>query len=182
MQYEPDGHQIVLVKSSLSEHLLGYATLDEPGSLLIPSAEDLIVALLLVGSESPRDWDGGLTGVSLILLLELLLERMSGVGGELHLSRVHVGRRLSIGCGHEGGQELGGHGTTSDPTEATCWLGPETGGLRLLERGLLVERRLLREASSHRSLHGRSKAGRLSLQGHLRSQSPSHEARRLWLL
>lgn len=177
----PDGHQVILIQPCLTKDLLGDPTLDKASSLLIPSAEYLIVALLLVGSESPGDGNGSLARLRLVLLLERLLERVTGVGGsELHLRGVHIGRWLRIGRWHEGRKELGLNRPSAHPAECARWL-TEACRLRLLELRLLLERLLLRESCSHGSLH-RSEACWLALERHLRAQSTAHEAGWLRLL
>lgn len=111
----------------------------------------------------------GSTDLRLVLLLERLLEVLAlGCDSELHLGWLHHRGRLEVLGGEEGGDELG----------------RERGGLRLVRRLLLLERRELLErllprvASRHRTLLLDAVARRLALQGHLRPQV----AGRLWLL
>lgn len=103
----PDVHQVVSLEARLTKDLLGHRAADEALALLVPRAEDLVVALLLVGLERPGDRHRRLTGRLLVRLLERLLQRRAWLGArELHLRRVHVRRSLHVGRRHEARHEL----------------------------------------------------------------------------
>lgn len=70
----PDGHELVGAESGLAKDFLCHATGQEAAALLVPRAKDLIVPLLFFRREFPRDRNARLTELSLVVLLELLLQ------------------------------------------------------------------------------------------------------------
>lgn len=75
----PDLHEIVLTQATLTKHIPGHFTGNESITLGIPSPEDLIVILLLLTRESPRNL-GSVDRRVLQKRLESLLKRLRRLG------------------------------------------------------------------------------------------------------
>lgn len=86
----------VLVKPALSEDLNSRLTVDETSAASIPSAEDLVVGLLLAFRERPGHAGSCRALDFLVMLLKALLERQAA---ELLLGLEWPRRALS-GVGH----------------------------------------------------------------------------------
>lgn len=71
----PDLHEIVLTQTALTKDVPGHLTRNESITLGIPSPEDLVIILLLLTRESPRNL-GGIDRRILQKRLESLLQRL----------------------------------------------------------------------------------------------------------
>lgn len=66
--------KILARKAALAKDLERHLATDKPGAAVIPSAEDLVVVLLLVACKLPGDARSGSPSVLLVVLLHRLLE------------------------------------------------------------------------------------------------------------
>ena len=72
--YVPDSCEIILVQSTLPKHFKCSLPTDKSGGLRIPSSKYLIIILFLRLGQSPWDLGGRVPSLSLIVLLERLLQ------------------------------------------------------------------------------------------------------------
>lgn len=101
--YSPDFREIVLVQTTLPEHLKCGLTSDESFATRVPSTEDLVVGFLLGLRQCPWDSRGSSATLCLVVLLERLLERDPALLLKLRRARGVIRHR------GVGGEECAGH-------------------------------------------------------------------------